>query len=56
MADYNFHKMTRLGRGAFGSVYKVDGRTAVKVIEIDEDMILKSKALEEIEMMIKIMR
>ena len=56
MADYNFHKMPLLGKGAFGSVYKVDERIAVKVIEVADDMNLKNKALEEIEMMIKIMR
>ena len=56
MESYDFHNMPLLGRGAFGSVYKVNERTAVKVIEIAGDMNLKNKALEEIEMMIKLMR
>ena len=53
---YDLGNLPLLGRGAFGSVYKLDDWTALKVIDVADDLELKNKALDEIELMIKLMR
>ena len=54
--EYEVSKMPILGQGAFGTVYKADARTALKVVNVGTDANLKHFALSEIEFMFKVNR
>ena len=53
---HDLNKLTVLGQGAFGTVYKADVRTALKVINTGSDRRLKELALDEIHFLMNIAR
>ena len=54
--SYTLDPKNMLGQGAFGTVYKIDDKTALKVVHVANNQSVKEKALEEIELMIKVSR
>ena len=54
--SYELSKLPVLGQGGFGVVYRLDDRTALKVLSFGTDTELKKLALAEVESMISINR
>ena len=56
MAYIDLSKLPILGRGGFGTVYKLNETSALKVIDIGKNEQLKELALDEIHVMMNITR
>ena len=54
--SYTLDPKSLLGVGAFGAMYKVDDKTALKVVHVGNNQSLKEEVLQEIEPMIKVSR
>ena len=54
--NYNLTELPVLGQGRFGTVYKLDEKTALKVINVGPNKDLKKMALEEVEWLMRLNR